>query len=390
MFHPRLANEAAQALENHLAQERPDTPFYVLSQSKLARTARQFLNGFEGLVSYAVKANDSDAVLSGLIGVGITTFDVASIAEMECVRAHDPNAVLHYNNPVRSEREVAQAKALGVRSYSVDSLDGLNRLGALEQGTEVSVRLHLPIKGAQYDFGAKFGASPQVAQMLLREVGARGFCPAMTFHPGTQCEDPAAWAGYIEECAQIARRAGVRLARLNVGGGFPTQRAAQPPDLKQVFDVIHSAVAQAFGDQRPALVCEPGRAMVAQAYTLVLRVKWRRGSDGALFLNDGIYGALAEARDIGLGTRQLWIGQDGSRISGRRTPAILFGPTCDSLDRIPEEIPVPDAVSDGDYLVLEGAGAYSVSLSTRFNGYGTFDVLEEAALLGSGHLLRAG
>ncbi|WP_085308158.1 type III PLP-dependent enzyme [Planktotalea arctica] len=390
MIHARIRQDTGFVLENYLAIEAPDVPFYVFSQSALQQTAKRFQAGFNGLVTYAVKANDSDAVLRGLIEAGLHTFDVASVPEMHRVRACAPAAILHYNNPVRSHDEVAAAKALGVRSFSVDCLDSLYRLGALDADTEISVRLHLPIKGATYDFGAKFGACPQDAEDLLRVVAARGLRTSMTFHPGTQCEDPSAWAGYVTECAQIAKRAGVTLARLNVGGGFPIQRASCAPDLEQVFDAVHDAAAEAFGEDAPALVCEPGRAMVAQAYTLALRVKWRRSTDGALFLNDGVYGALAEARDIGLGTRLRWIGSDGKVKAGPTSRAIIFGPTCDSLDRIPEEVAVPNTVTDGDYLILDGAGAYSLSLTTQFNGYGTTRVLESGAMQASGHWPRAG
>ena len=62
--------------------------------------------------------------------------------------------------------------------------------------------------------------------------------------------------------------------------------------------LLRRPVARHFGADAPALVCEPGRAMVAEAFTLGLRVKAIRES-GAVFLNDGVYGGLTEIRDIG-------------------------------------------------------------------------------------------
>jgi ornithine decarboxylase len=88
------------------------------------------------------------------------------------------------------------------------------------------VRFKLPVKGAAYDFGAKFGATVELATELLAEVARLGYVPSITFHPGTQCTDPRVWGEYIRAAAGIAADAGVTIARLNVGGGFPSHRAA--------------------------------------------------------------------------------------------------------------------------------------------------------------------
>src|SRR6056297_1798086 len=204
----------------HLIRHAPDEPTLYFCPAILQATARRFLSGFDGLVTYAVKANPGEEVLGNLVAAGVRAFDVASPREMYAVRAVCPDAVLHYNNPVRSPEEVAVARALGVASASVDCARELEKLSVLPKPTEISVRLALPVAGAAYDFGEKFGVGPERAETLLREVAARGFVPSITFHPGTQCADPAAWGSYISVAADVARAAGVRLARLNVGGGF--------------------------------------------------------------------------------------------------------------------------------------------------------------------------
>jgi ornithine decarboxylase len=363
--------------ETYLCRHRPDAPVMFFAPHVLRATAARFRAGFPGLVTYAVKANPRAEALENLVGAGVLAFDVASPAEMAAVRAVAPDAALHYNNPVRSTDEVATAKAQGVSSYSVDSLAELAKLSGLGD-IEISVRLALPVAGAAYDFGDKFGAGPDLAAMLLRRVVAMGARPAMTFHPGTQCADPAAWGAYIAACARIAKQAGVRLARLNVGGGFAAHRAGPAPDLEAIFARIAEEVARHFGPDAPALVCEPGRAMVAEAYTLGLRVKARR-SDTALFLNDGIYGGLAEWRDIAAGDRVKVVAPDGTLRCGPMRPHSVFGPTCDSIDRLPEALPLPGDTAEGDYLLFSGMGAYSLALATRFNGYGVDTVVTVTA-----------
>ena len=360
-------------IHQHLQATRPDAPVLYFAPEVLQATARRFQAGFPGLVTYAVKANDSGAVLENLVAAGITAFDVASPDEMAAVRAVAPRAALHYNNPVRSRSEITAAVRFGVSSYSVDDAGELAKLTRLvAPGTEVSVRLKLAVAGAAYDFGSKFGVGPDGAVTLLQAVQAAGFAPAMTFHPGTQCADPEAWAVYIRTCADVAARAGVTLTRLNVGGGFAARRGAEAPDLEAVFAAIRQTARAAFCGRPPALVCEPGRAMVADAFTLAARVKALR-ADGSVFLNDGIYGALSEAPILGVPDRVQVIAPDGLMRTGGPIPRVVFGPTCDSLDRLPEVLRLPADTVEEDYVLFGGLGAYSTATTTRFNGYGRLD-----------------
>ena len=363
----------------HLMRHAPDDAVLYFSPATLQATARRFLAGFDGVVTYAVKANPGEEVLGNLVAAGIRAFDVASPREMYAVRAVCPDATLHYNNPVRSPEEVAVAVRLGVASYSVDCPRELEKLAAVPHGTEVSVRLALPVEGAAYDFGEKFGVGPEAAVELLREVAACGFTPALTFHPGTQCDDPKAWGAYIVEAAQVAKAAGVRLARMNVGGGFAAHRCGDAPDLEAIFVHIRAEVDRCFGSDAPELVCEPGRAMVADAFTLAARVKALRGN-GAVFLNDGVYGGLTEVRDIGAPDRIAVLSSEGTLRQDAPVERVVFGPTCDSIDRLPDPLPLPGDLAEGDYILFAGMGAYTRSLTTRFNGYGLNDVVTVARL----------
>lgn len=354
--------------ERHLMREQPDHPVMYFSPVVLQQTAQRFLTGFPGLVTYAVKANPSEAVLVNLVAAGLTGFDVASPAEMAAVRAVCPDAALHYNNPVRSRAEVRAAAQYGITSASVDSLSELDKLAELGTGIEISVRLALPVKGAAYDFGSKFGLASEPAAELLREVARRGYRPAITFHPGTQCSDPAAWAAYIHEAARVAEKAGVQIERLNVGGGFAAHRAGVSPDLERIFDGIRAATEQAFATP-PLLVCEPGRAMVAESFSLAVRVKAIR-TDGAVFLNDGLYGALFEFRDMCAVERLRALSPQGEMRHAPAQARTVFGPTCDSLDRLPAAVALPSDLQEEDYVLFDGMGAYSLALATAFNGYG--------------------
>ena len=356
----------------YLRSVNPQNPVLFLAPQALQAMARRFIDGFPGMVTYAVKSNPEEAVIENLIAAGLRGFDVASPFEMQLVRRLAPDAAMHYNNPVRSRAEIAVAVDLGVKSYSVDSKSELAKLIELvpAEGTEITVRFKLPVAGAAYNFGAKFGATADLATELLVTVAAAGFIPSITFHPGTQCTDPAAWESYIRVAGDIARDAGVTIARLNVGGGFPSHRLnAVEPQLEATFALIDRVTTEVFGDNRPLLICEPGRALVGDAYSVAARVKAVR-DDMHVFLNDGVYGTLTELPLIGVIDRTQVVSPDGRLRTGAVQPRIVFGPTCDSVDRLPGEMPLPSDIAEGDFVIFHGMGAYSTVTNTRFNGFG--------------------
>ncbi|MDG2340594.1 MAG: type III PLP-dependent enzyme [Paracoccaceae bacterium] len=366
MYQSRIPTRSAI---HYLGKAQPDLPVLFFDPVALKDSYKRFVQGFPGLVTYAVKANDSLEVLENLQLAGMVSFDVASPVEMKRVRMACPDATLHYNNPIRSRSEIKQAVELGVASWSVDCLSEFDKLVDGGASGEISVRLRLPVKGAAYDFGEKFGADPDLAVKLLRAISQAGFSPAMTFHPGTQCSDPAAWEKYIVECGEISQRAGVRLKRLNVGGGFAAHRTGSAPDIEAIFQAIDKSVRQVFGEHLPELICEPGRALVAESYQLAVRVKAIKG-DSVLYLNDGIYGGMTEWRDLGESDRHVVVRSGGVLKKGPARSFTIFGPTCDSLDKIPSEISLTQSIEEEDYILIAGMGAYSTATVTAFNGYG--------------------
>lgn len=361
---------------------KPEDPVMVFAPTVLQDRARQFLDGFPGLVTYAVKSNPDEAVITNLVAAGITGFDVASPYEIDLIGRLAPMAARHYHNPVRSQAEISAAVDAGITSWSVDSRTELEKLFAQVpvEGVEISPRFKLPVLGAAYDFGSKFGATPELAAELLRAVADRGYIPSLTFHPGTQCVDPGAWEQYIRVAREIADMAGVMPRRLNVGGGFPSWRVhGVEPDLPAIFDRIGQTADEAFDGAPPALVCEPGRALCGDAFAIITRVKAvRDGTD--VFLNDGVYGGMNELPVIGNLDRLQVFTPDGVLRGDNDAGRVVFGPTCDSIDRLPGELSLPEGIAEGDYVVFHGSGAYSVVTNTRFNGFGDLRHLTVMAL----------
>ncbi|MFW6077886.1 MAG: type III PLP-dependent enzyme [Hyphomicrobiales bacterium] len=353
----------------------PEAPTFCYSAEIVQSRAQTFLSKFPGEVAYAVKANSDPDVLATVAACGIDTFDVASVEEMALVRSLAPRAVLHYHNPVKSRSEIAKAyRFYGCRRFAADHPDELAKIAAVvgdAPGIEIAVRFRLTTNGdSAHDFSTKFGATPEEAADLLRQVVAAGFVPLLTFHPGSQGLKPSAYARHIREAARIAESAGVALAVLNVGGGFPARYlASDVPPLEDYFRAIDTAADEAFGLARPDLECEPGRGLVAPAVSLLTRVKLVKHARQEIYINDGVYGALMEVNQMPCLLPRYRVIRDGATMAGQTAPFVLYGPTCDPIDRFPVELDLPVDIAEDDYIEFDTLGAYGSATATRFNGY---------------------
>lgn len=368
----------------------PDTPVHCFSPSVLKAKLAVFRDGFPGEVSYAVKANDGEHVLAALAANGLAVFDVASLEEMAAVRVAAPHARLHYHNPIKSRNEIATAaERFGCVRFAADDaqeIDKILAVGGKASRLEIAVRFKLPKHGSSaHDFSTKFGALPEQATHLLRYVAAKGAQPMLTFHGGSQCSDPQVWARHIRAAAEIARGAGVRLAALNVGGGFPSRYAGlDAPDLSVYFETIEAAAIEAFGaDFVPVLECEPGRGLIAGSTSVLARVKLVKQDSREVYLNDGIYGSLMEVYQVPVIQPFSKALLAGGAEAGLMQLCTVYGPTCDPLDKLPNKIALPSGLAEGDYVEFGPLGAYGTATSTRFNGYPPAEIIEvEKVLVG--------
>jgi ornithine decarboxylase len=350
----------------------PTEPLYLFSRDRLLCRALAFQQGFAGTLGYAVKANSEPRVIRGLASQGIRDFDVASLGEVAAIACLCPAATLHFNNPVKAVEAIGAAYFdYGVRSFALDEMTELDKIRkATGNATDImcSVRFKLGHEGASYDFGSKFGATPDKAAALLRKVAAFGARPALTFHPGSQCTKPQMYARYLEAAAAIIRASGVEVDLINVGGGFPEHyENAGVPALDCYFDAIDEAVLRYF-KRPPPLMCEPGRAMVAASVSLLARVIHVREDQRILFVNDGVYGGMLEQSVVDLSLPvALW--RSGMQPLGVAEAYAIFGPTCDPVDRLARQVEIPCQVEEGDYIEFGLMGAYASATATGFNGF---------------------
>jgi ornithine decarboxylase len=305
---------------------------------------------------------------------GVRHFDCSSPAEVSLVRSLFQEAAIHFMHPVKARAAVREAwQAQGVRDFVLDHADELAKILAETDGAGAAdglglvVRLALPKGVAAYDLSGKFGAAPEEAVALLRAARPHAARLGLSFHVGSQCLDPLAWGRAIALAGEVAREAGVPLDVLDVGGGFPAAYPGSeaPPPLGAFFAEIEDAVEEA-GLEGAALWAEPGRALVAGGASVVVQVQLRRGD--ALYVNDGVYGALSDAGAPGFAFPARLIRPDGPAAPAQRG-FVLYGPTCDSADRMKGPWLLPEDVREGDWIEIGQLGAYGACLRTAFNGF---------------------
>jgi ornithine decarboxylase len=353
---------------------RPERPVLALRPQAAVRAARWFLANFPGRVLYAAKANDALPVLSALAGAGIDAFDVASLAEIERVAALS-DADLYFMNPVKSRTAIRRAyHEFGVRRFAFDSEEELEKILA-ETGRAPDLGLYLriacPNTHSLIPLEGKFGISSAEAPALLLRARQVARHLGITFHVGSQAVVPAAFGEALRQVGQLIVTSGVLVDAIDIGGGFPSRYPhSDPPELSAYTDEIAKAWDELAVKDACELLCEPGRALVAEAESVMVRVDARR--DKALYVNDGAYGSLFDAAYSGFRFPARLVAANG-RKSKSLTDFVLYGPTCDSSDYMPGPFVLPSSVREGDYIEVGQIGAYGRVLANRFNGFGEFD-----------------
>lgn len=370
-----------------LAARKPDRPVLGVRPHATARAARWFLNAFPGDVAYAYKANSSVFLIGALYGAGIRHFDVASLPELEDA-ATIPGAELHFMHPVKSRSAIRRAYELGVRSFALDSEDELEKIVEETTGTKgpardlkLFVRIAVRPKNSRVPLERKFGLQGVAAARLLVNTRQVAHELGVTFHVGSQTLTPDAYTNALEEVHRLVVQAGVVVDRLDVGGGYPSCYAdSKPAPLSSFMEAIIAGIEKMAVREDVRLMCEPGRALVAEAESLIVRVDARRGND--LYINDGAYGTLFDAAHLGFVFPARLVSRP--EISGETlAPFEMWGPTCDSIDQMKGPFMLPATIKEGDYIEIGNVGAYGRAIAGSFNGYGIYDevIFEDEPML---------
>ena len=368
---PNIGLDSFPSAAAMVAAWRPSRPVYCLYPHVLHDMARRFVTGFPGHVLFAVKANPEPRVVQELHGGGVRHFDTASLEEIALVRTLLPDAECYFMAPSKLVGAAETAyRDYGVRHFVADHESEAARLIAMTgPDATIHIRMKAHSKESIYELSSKFGAEEADTVALLRQVAATGRRPGLAFNVGSMCLHPDAYRRAIAAAGKVAADSGLEIASLDVGGGFPSPYPGlEVPPPEAFFAAIDEAAGAAGLPADCRLLCEPGRALVAEGQSLVVQVILVK--EDLVFLNDGIYGSLSEP---GASKRLVTfpvvaIRPDGAFAAETRDFAVS-GPTCDTGDVLPVRFTLPADLRVGDWIEIGLLGAYSNALRTRFNGF---------------------
>ena len=369
-----------KSVEDLVYQLRPDKPVYCIRKKSILSASKFFQKNFPGQILYAVKTNPNSEVIKTLIESGINQFDVASIEEIKTVRNFSQTAKCSYMHTVKSRESISDAYfKYGIKTFALDTKDELIKIIESTSGAkdlELFVRVAVSNEHAEIDLSKKFGALNTEATGLFRLVKQYANKIGLSFHVGSQCMHPISYAKGIIEIGNIIKKTKIIPDYINVGGGFPTiYPDLVPQSLKNYFDEITKGLENLKLDNLPEIICEPGRALVAESGSTIVKVNLRKKQK--LYINDGTYGTLFDAGTPNIVYPSKMIKETSNKIISKKLTAFdFYGPTCDSMDYMKGPFLLPNNIKENDYIELGQLGAYGLTFRTQFNGFFSDEIYE--------------
>ena len=359
--------------------ERVGTPAYVYSANLIRAQYHALHDALKDVphrICYSVKANGNIGVLKVLKALGAGA-DIVSVGELRRTLAagFDADAVV-FSGVGKTAAELEEAIRAGVGFLNIESPAELDALIAVAHKVKklarVGIRVNPDVATETHPYTktgektAKFGVPYDevvvVAQRIVAEplFALRG----LAMHLGSQITDVEPYhRGTVKllELVAALRASGVTtIEALDVGGGlgvrYHNEKAPTPAAFAQ-------AVAPPIRQAGLALVCEPGRYLVANAGVLLTKVLYRKHAGGKEFvvvdagMTDFVrpshYNAHHEIVPL----------RDGAR---SEELVNIVGPICESGDFLALDRKLP-AVEPGEYLAVLGTGAYGFVMSSTYN-----------------------
>jgi ornithine decarboxylase len=318
------------------------------------------------LLHYALKPLPHPAVVRTIVAAG-GYLDLATTGEVQLVErlGVDPQRCIH-THPIKRREDIVNALHFGVRIFVADNPDEVRKFATARGEAELLLRVSFRSPGAMCDLSRKFGCDPEDLLALARLAAELGIdVRGLSFHVGSQAVDSGKHVEAIEACGKLlaaARREKLgTLDTLDIGGGFPIDYMQPVADIQRFCAPIRAALAHL--PRRVRVIAEPGRYIVGPSAIGVASVMGRAQREGHwwYYLDDGLYGSYSG---------QLY---DHARYpveplksGGEQLPAVLAGPTCDSIDVIAENLMLP-RLEPGDLIIGRAMGAYTWASASEFN-----------------------
>lgn len=344
------------------------TPFLLVDMDSIRRKYNNLRDIFQGVeIYYAMKANPHPKILQ-LLTIANAGFEVTSQAELEqLLKLKVPPQKIISLNPIKAPEFIRFAHQKGVDIFAFDSFEEVDKISAVAPKSKLVLRIMVDNTGSDWPLTRKFGIPASDAIKYLVYVREKNLIPyGLTFHVGSQCLNVANWINALYTCERIwhqAQKEKINLKMLSLGGGLPIKHTKNIPEVKMIYGSIRKVIDENFSGAKLRLSMEPGRAVVGDSAILVASVigKAKRGGEEWIYLDAGVFNGLMETIE----KFRYEVKTDKTPIQGVFT---LAGPSCDSVDIIMENVPLPK-VEIGDRVYFLNAGAYTLPYASYFNGF---------------------
>ena len=367
-----------KSVDELVSRLKPEEPFYCIRKKSIQIASKTFQNKFPGKILYAVKTNPHTEVLKTILESGIDNFDVASIKEIQDIKKISAKTKCFFMHTIKSRESIRTAYfKFNVKTFALDTKEELIKIIESTNNAkdlELFLRISVSNEHAEIDLSKKFGALNSEAIGLFRLTKQYAKKVGLSFHVGSQCMHPISYTKGIAEIGNIIKKTKIVPDCINVGGGFPTiYPDLVPQSLDKYFEEIKSSLENLKLEKLPEIICEPGRAIVAESGSTIVRVNLRKKQK--LYINDGTYGTLFDAGvpNIVYPARLI---TNGRVISKKLTSFDFYGPTCDSMDYMKGPFILPNNIKENDYIELGQLGAYGLTFRTQFNGFYSDKIFE--------------
>jgi ornithine decarboxylase len=343
------------------------SPLLVIDCARVRQQYRKLHRALPGVdLHYALKPLPHPAVVNTVVAEG-GWLDLATTGEVRLVErlGVDPARCIH-THPIKRDIDIRNALAGGVRIFVCDNPDEVRKFKPYAGQSQLLLRVSFRSPGAVCDLSRKFGCDPEHALELARLAATLGIeVRGFSFHVGSQASDAIKHVEAIEACVRLTAAARKEklgaFDTLDIGGGFPIDYMQHAPDIGRFCAPIRQALAKL--PKRVRVIAEPGRFIAGPAAIGVASVMGRAQREGHwwYYLDDGLYGSYSG---------QLYdharYPVESLRTGGELKPAVLAGPTCDSIDVIAENLMLPE-LKAGDLVVGRAMGAYTWASASEFN-----------------------
>lgn len=327
---------------------------------------------------YAVKCNSDPTILQWLSSLG-TSFDCASAREMNACRmvvgSSKDNYKIIFANPCKTSGDIDTARNMNVPWTTIDCCEELNKMRDRTYMPELMFRLAVDDSASDTPFSKKFGLQNwDEVKRLYNFAVDRGFrVRGFSFHVGSGCHDVSQYVRAIDKVdsfwGKLLGLGAKDLRTIDIGGGF----LANEYKFASAAAAIKKGVAKLNFAKGANIIAEPGRFFAAPSHDLFVQVIGKKpglgnGTSWRYTIDESVYGQFSCIPFDGQKPPFARISLDKKKVERRKTPAVMFGRTCDSLDVIcygseMEELEI------GDWLYFPWMGAYTTVTSSEFNGF---------------------